>query len=83
MALRWGGLAHWLSGSPRRARRAWRKSLAQAQRLGLPYEEALTHREIARHTKPGDPRREAHLARAREIFERLGAAGDLARHPGE
>jgi hypothetical protein len=78
-ALLWDGLYHWLAGKPARATRAWQASLAAAARLEMPYDEALAHYELGRHLPDADPGREEHLARACEIFERLGAAYDLAR----
>jgi len=78
-ALLWDGLHHWLAGKPARATRAWQASLAAAARLEMPYDEALAHYELGRHLPDADPGREEHLARACEIFERLGAAYDLAR----
>jgi class 3 adenylate cyclase/tetratricopeptide (TPR) repeat protein len=66
-----------LSDNPPQARRLWRKSLAEAERLQIPYETALAHYEIGQHAS-GDVRRR-HLTHAVEIFERLGAAYDLER----
>ncbi len=74
----WQGLAHWLAGRSRRARRAWRCSLEAATRLHMPYEEALAHYEIGRHLPQGDPIRQRHLDSACEIFTRLGAYSRLA-----
>jgi hypothetical protein len=67
------GLRLWLSSDSRRARETWRKSLNVAERLAMPYEQARAHFEIGRHLKAGDPAREQHLTRAREIFDRIGA----------
>lgn len=78
-ALLWDGLHHWLAGKPARATRAWQASLAAAARLEMPYDEGLAHYELGRHLPDADPGREEHLARACEIFERLGAAYELAR----
>jgi class 3 adenylate cyclase/tetratricopeptide (TPR) repeat protein len=78
-ALLWGGLYEWLAGKPARAQKAWQESLAMAQSLEMAYDEALAHYEIGRHTEAGDPARQEHLAHAGEIFDRLGAAYDLAR----
>jgi eukaryotic-like serine/threonine-protein kinase len=72
------GLADALGGQPDRARAAWGRAIAEAQRLGMPYEEARAHREIGRHA-PAGPERERHLARAAALFERLGAGPDHAR----
>ncbi len=73
------GRAAWLLGRPRDARRAGRTALAAARRLAMPYEEALIHCQMARHRRPGDPARAAHLSHAAALFRRLGAAPDLAR----
>ncbi len=73
------GRMRWLSGRARPAQRCWHKSLTLATKLDMPYEQGLAHYEIGRHLLEGDPDRQTHLARAGEIFERLGAAYDLAR----
>jgi hypothetical protein len=72
------GLSHWLAGRAWRARRAWDKAAAEARRLGMPYEEGLAHLEAGLRLPRGDPRRPLRLGRARRLFTRLGAAGDLA-----
>jgi len=64
------GLSEWLNGQPARARANWKKSLAFAEHLQMPYEQGQAHYEIGRHAT-GDARRQ-HLAQAIEIFERLG-----------
>lgn len=68
----WQGLHRWLSGRPRRARAAWRRGLAAAKRLDMPHDEALAHYEIGRHLGDGDASGRQHLARASELFARLG-----------
>jgi len=73
----WQGLYEWLADKPARSRRAWRKALAAAEQLAMPYEQGLVQYEIGRHAT--GPERQEHLARACEIFARLGAAYDLAR----
>jgi tetratricopeptide (TPR) repeat protein len=75
------GFYDWLDGKPAKARQAWRKGLAAAQKLAMPYDEALAHFEIGRHAS-GDERRD-HLDRAADIFERLGAEYDLQRAQAE
>jgi tetratricopeptide (TPR) repeat protein len=50
-AWRWRGVIAWLEGRSRRARRALKKALAAAVRLGMPHDEALIHYEIGRHTR--------------------------------
>ncbi len=71
----WQGVYNWLSGQHGRAYRAWKRSLAYAQRLEMPYEEGLAHYEIGRHSQGKD--RVEHLNQAIEIFERLRVTYDL------
>lgn len=71
------GSLHWLSGKSRLALRAWRRSLALAQRLGLRYDQGLAHLEIGRHLQHDDAARAQHLEGARDIFAELGAVYDL------
>jgi hypothetical protein len=68
------GVYQWLAGRRSAARRSWRASLREAQRLGMPYEEALAHAELGR--RLGDV---AHRGAAEALFERLGAAWELTR----
>jgi eukaryotic-like serine/threonine-protein kinase len=78
------GLYEWLAGKPGQAYKAWSQSLAAAERLGMPYQQARAHYEIGRHT-PSDQKardglsRQEHLQRAYDIFDNLGTAYDLAR----
>ncbi|MBA3534857.1 MAG: AAA family ATPase, partial [Ardenticatenales bacterium] len=72
------GWLDWLSDHEGRARKAWQQSLAAAERLAMPYDAALAHYEIARHLPRDNPARQTHLARACEVFERLGVDHDLA-----
>jgi tetratricopeptide (TPR) repeat protein len=67
------GQYQWLSGKSARAHPLWRKSLAVAQELAMPYERGLAHYEIGRHLDPGDPERRVHLERAIDLFRDLGA----------
>lgn len=69
-AWRYKGLLYWHKGKRRAAIRAWHTSLDYARRLELPYDEALTLVELARHLPQGE--RHQHLAQAATIFERLG-----------
>lgn len=75
----WQGLYEWLAGRPGRAYAAWRKSLAVAERLVMPYEQALALYEIGRHLPAADPNRCTHLTRAAEIFHQLNAKYNLDR----
>jgi len=63
----------WLSGKRAQAHQLWRKSLATAQELAMPYEQGLAHYQIGRHLDAGDPERQAHLQQAIDLFSRLGA----------
>ncbi len=69
------GWEAWLSGKPARARRTWRKSLAVAERLKILHEAGLAHYVLGQHAGKD---RQAHLQKAIEIFEKLGAVYDLA-----
>ena len=71
------GWYEWLSGNRAKADKSWQRSLAAAERLAMPYEEGLAHYEIGRHRDGAA--RQHHLARAREIFAKLGASYDLSR----
>lgn len=71
------GWYEWLAGHHAQARAAWQRGLAAAERLAMPYEQALAYYEIGRHV--GGAERQERLARAREILTRLGAVYDLAR----
>ena len=66
----WQGLYDWLLGRPRRAYQAWKKSLALAQKFNLPYEQALTHAEMGRHSKL--PQQSEHQKSAQALFKQLG-----------
>jgi hypothetical protein len=67
------GQIHAMAGYRVRARRAWRRALAAAERLAMPYEQGLAHAALGRHLPVGDPEGQAHRARAGEIFASLGA----------
>jgi eukaryotic-like serine/threonine-protein kinase len=70
------GLLAWVDERPVRARKAWRRSLAAAERLGMRYDEMLAHHQLGRHGDPSE--RDEHLARARQLFAQLGIAGEVA-----
>src|SRR5206468_1928297 len=73
------GLAEWLDGRPSRARLAWQKSLAAAERLAMPLDQGRAHYEIGRHLPTHDAARRQHLERACALFEQIGATYYLAR----
>jgi hypothetical protein len=70
-ALRLSGVADWLAGRERRARRRWERAIAEAQRLDLPLHEGWARLEMRRLPR-GEPDRARQLVRAEEIFARLG-----------
>jgi tetratricopeptide (TPR) repeat protein len=73
----WQGVLEWGLGRPERAKKWWAKSLAAAEKLGLPYAAGLTHLEMGRRLPPLDSARPRHLGRACRIFSRLGATYEL------
>jgi tetratricopeptide (TPR) repeat protein len=75
----WRGVYEWLAGKPRKAHKAWQKSLAAAERLGMPYEKGLAHYEVGRRLGVDEPGCQEHLTRACEIFTQLGTIQDLTR----
>jgi tetratricopeptide (TPR) repeat protein len=72
------GRSSWLRGRRGRAFRLWRRALALATELDMPYEEGLARFEIGRHLDPIDAERTTQLEAAREIFSRIHAARALA-----
>ena len=67
------GLVLWARGRPRRAVRAWRKSLAAAEKLDMPHDQGLAHLTLGVHAPPGETS-SSHLEAACRIFADLGAA---------
>jgi hypothetical protein len=65
------GTWDWLSGRPRRALKAWKKSLELSQQMDLPYEQARAHWEIGRHLPTENPEHHEHLEAAYELFRKL------------
>jgi class 3 adenylate cyclase/tetratricopeptide (TPR) repeat protein len=70
------GLIAWTDGRAPRARRDWRAALAAAERLQMPYEQALALDILGRHGEPGQ--RPAARERAAALFERIGVVPDTA-----
>ena len=62
------GWLEYLQGKPEKARQSWERALSAGSGMGMPYEEALLHFEIGRHSQQTE-----HLRRALAIFEQLGA----------
>jgi hypothetical protein len=68
-----------MRGQTDRAQKAWGRSLAEAQKLKMLYEQALTHYEWGRHLPAGDDARRNHLIQAQQIFDQFQAKYDLER----
>ena len=75
----WKGVQWWLAGKRARAAAAWRQSLREAERLHMPFEQALAHFEIGRHLQAAEAPRETHLLQACQLFEQLGTRCHLER----
>jgi hypothetical protein len=63
------------------ARRAWTRTIGEAERLAMPWELANAHHQLGRHLAPGERSplgldRTGHLERARSSFEALGCRTD-------
>ena len=70
------GIDQWLSGRKSAALRSWRTGLSAAERLRMPYSQALVHCEIVRYLPPDDPQRSHHIESARNLLERQGVEYD-------
>jgi hypothetical protein len=73
------GNLEWHLGRRRTAIKRWRRAIAEAARLEMPYETARAHMEIGRHLAPDTSERWRHLSDAVAIFDRLGCVWELAR----
>lgn len=71
------GLFDEMDGNRPRAMEHWHRALADAQKMGEPYEEARARYELGRNLPARNPQRAEHLTRAAEIFEEIGAIPDL------
>lgn len=67
-----------VSGHPRRAQRAWQRSLAAAETLHMTYEMGRACFEIAKTLPPADTDRMRYLQRAVQYFQECQATYDLA-----
>jgi tetratricopeptide (TPR) repeat protein len=76
MAQRFTGHAHWLAGRTGPAEETWKKALATAREMQMPYEEALTHAALGRNALD-EKARATHLESAMWIFARLGCERDV------
>ena len=78
--LRLRGELEAIEGKNRRAVRSLKKALVAAQRLSMPYEEALAHAALARRLPTGDPQSKSrHGEAARVLLTKLGCSSDLVR----
>ena len=70
------GRYDWLRGKSKAAHTAWQRALTIARQLRTPYDEALTHLEIARRLPPHSPLRDKHQSQGRALLASLGVEGD-------
>ncbi len=74
------GWLEFLSGSAGSSKRAWQRSLQEAERLQMSYEAGLAHYGLGRYFQDRDPRRaRTHLEKSSQLFEETGADHDQAR----
>jgi tetratricopeptide (TPR) repeat protein len=73
------GRVHLLEGSPARALRCWREGLALAVAVRVPFDEAILHDILSRHTPADSPERKTHFDEAVKLYERIGAVSELNR----
>lgn len=66
------GRLAWLRGSRAKALQSFRAALATAERMDMPYEEALAHLELGRRLEAADPERRSHRQSADDLFGRIG-----------
>jgi tetratricopeptide (TPR) repeat protein len=71
------GWYHQLQNNYEKAHEQFKVSIDEAQRLTMPYEEAVAHYHLGRLLSPDNPNRNNHLNDAIVIFERLGAMIDV------
>ncbi|RMG92029.1 MAG: hypothetical protein D6706_17450 [Chloroflexi bacterium] len=72
-ALRIAGRVAWLEGNRQKAFRLWRKSLARATAIGMPYDEGIVHLELGRRLDVSNSARIYHLQMAYENLARIHA----------
>jgi class 3 adenylate cyclase len=70
--LRAQGVHAWLLGRDNQAHLLWNRSLARAQIMHMPLDEALTHFERGRHLSMDNPQRTTHLDSAQQLFQQMG-----------
>jgi hypothetical protein len=67
-----------LAGRHKQAVLAWRRSLALGETLQMPYDQGLVHLELSESDLLSTDERQTHREAARALFERLGAAYEIA-----
>jgi hypothetical protein len=78
----WLGWFHQLSGHSFMAQRAWGRSLAAAERLGMPYDQGQAHYALGHCLPAENPARSWHAGQAADIFTRLEATVEPDHSPG-
>ncbi len=73
------GLAEQRANRLPQAHDLWQKSLQSAGALRMPYDEALAHTALAQSARSTDAERDAHAQQARQLFQQMKAADNLAR----
>jgi hypothetical protein len=66
-----------LRGQPQKAIRSWRKGLEATEKFNMLYEEGLIRVKLGTALKDNLAERREHLARAIQIFEKMGAVHEL------
>ena len=77
-ALLMRGRASLLAGRTARARSQLERAAAAAELLNMPREQARAIYEIGKNSPVDDPSRQKYLGKASDIFDHLGAVGELA-----
>ena len=71
------GWYEWLVGKRQKAFQSWRKGLEAAQKFNMPYEEGLIRVRLGAYLRDDPNACKAHLERAIQIFEKMGAVHEL------
>jgi hypothetical protein len=69
----WQGRYEVLLGQPGQAQATWQKSLSQAERLGMPYEQAMAGTALGQHIGQAETAGEEYLAQASKLLDQLRA----------
>jgi len=71
------GWYEWLTGKRERALASWQKGLEASQKFKMPYEEGLIRVKLGAVLKENTVEQQERLARAIQIFEKMGAVHEL------